>query len=172
MYMLYWWYWTFVAFIKEQINCFYANLVLQFLLTCTTHIFWKSWSEAKLPSQGSFIITYIINVHRDINHICSTLVKSILQMYIYFSWAFCCWDKNMPGNLGRYHDLMSSINSLWPSDAIGRHRIGSTLVQLMACCLTAPSHYLNQWWLIISKVQWHSSESNFTRDTPVINHLN
>ena len=33
----------------------------------------------------------------------------------------------------------------------------------MACCLTAPSHYLNQWWLIISKVQWHSSESNLMR---------
>ena len=28
-----------------------------------------------------------------------------------------------------------------------------------------PSHYLNQCWLIISKVQWHSSEHNCTRDT-------
>ena len=35
----------------------------------------------------------------------------------------------------------------------------------MACCLTAPSHYLNQCWLIISKVQWHPSESNFTRES-------
>ena len=26
----------------------------------------------------------------------------------------------------------------------------STLVQIMACCLTAPSHYLNPCWLIIS----------------------
>ena len=25
----------------------------------------------------------------------------------------------------------------------------------MACCLMAPSHYLNQCWLIISKVLWH-----------------
>ena len=29
----------------------------------------------------------------------------------------------------------------------------------MACCLTAPSHYLNQGWLIIKTVLWHSSES-------------
>ena len=29
-----------------------------------------------------------------------------------------------------------------------------------------PSHYLNQCWLIISKIQWHSSEGNFTRDAP------
>ena len=49
-------------------------------------------------------------------------------------------------------------NSLWPSDAIRRHRSGSTLAQVMACCLTAPSHYLNQCWLVISKVLWHWSE--------------
>ena len=30
----------------------------------------------------------------------------------------------------------------------------------MVWCLTAPSHYLNQCWLIISKVKWHSSDSN------------
>ena len=28
----------------------------------------------------------------------------------------------------------------------------------MACCLTAPSHYLNQCWLIIRGVLWHTSE--------------
>ena len=32
----------------------------------------------------------------------------------------------------------------------------------MACCLMAPSHYLNQCWLIINKVSWHSCEGNFT----------
>ena len=47
------------------------------------------------------------------------------------------------------------INSLRPSDAIWRHSCGSTLAQVMACCLTAPSHYLNQCWLIINEVQWH-----------------
>ena len=48
------------------------------------------------------------------------------------------------------------INSLWPTDAIWRHRSGSTLAQVM----TAPSHYLNQCWLLIIEVLWHSSESN------------
>ena len=43
------------------------------------------------------------------------------------------------------------VDSLWPSDTIWRHKYGSTLAQVMACCLTAPSHYLNQCWLIISK---------------------
>ena len=37
----------------------------------------------------------------------------------------------------------------------------------MACCLMAPSHYLNQCCLIISKVQWHSIEGNFTSDSSV-----
>ena len=26
----------------------------------------------------------------------------------------------------------------------------------MAWCLTAPSHYLNQWWLVFKDVLWHS----------------
>ena len=58
-----------------------------------------------------------------------------------------------------------SFNSLRSSEAIWRHRSGSTLAQVMACCLTASSHYLNQCWLIISKVLWHSSQGNFMRDT-------
>ena len=41
------------------------------------------------------------------------------------------------------------INSLWPCDAIWPHRSGSILTMVMACCLTAPSHCLNQCWLII-----------------------
>ena len=45
------------------------------------------------------------------------------------------------------------INSLWPSDAIWRQRSGSTLIQVVACYLMAPSHYLNkctyhQWGLV------------------------
>ena len=64
------------------------------------------------------------------------------------------------------------FNSLWPSDTVWGHKSGSTLAQIMACCLTAPSHYLNQCWLIISKVQWQSSECNFTRDASAISHWN
>ena len=36
------------------------------------------------------------------------------------------------------------FNSLWPSDAIRRQGTESTLAQVMACCLTAPSH--NSLW--------------------------
>ena len=62
-------------------------------------------------------------------------------------------------SLGQIWDIdftepMLHINSLWPGDTIWRHGTRSTLDQVMACCLTAPSHYLNQCWLI-SKVEWH-----------------
>ena len=46
--------------------------------------------------------------------------------------------------------LCNDVSHLWPSDAILWHRSGSTLAQVMALCLMAPSHYLNQCWLIIS----------------------
>ena len=62
------------------------------------------------------------------------------------------------------------INSLWPSEAIQQQRSGPTLVQVMACYLTSPSHYLNQCWLIISEIQWHSYYGNFTSDASTINH--
>ena len=32
----------------------------------------------------------------------------------------------------------------------------------MASCRTAPSHYLNQCWLIINEVLWHSLDVSFT----------
>ena len=70
------------------------------------------------------------------------------------------------------------FNSLWPRDAIyGIARpqwvkpcdsqSGSPLAQVMGCCVTAPIYYPNQ-CLLTSLVNWHSSESNFTRDTSVI----
>ena len=42
-------------------------------------------------------------------------------------------------------------------------RTWSTLVQAMAWCLMAPSHYMNWCWLIISEVFWHSPKGNFMR---------
>ena len=54
------------------------------------------------------------------------------------------------------------LNSLRHSLAIWRHRTWSTLVQAMVCCLTVPNHYLNQCWLILTEVLWHTHEGNVT----------
>ena len=77
-----------------------------------------------------------------------------------------CPKKAVKVNHSLTHLMMTAIqtglNSLWSGNAIWWHRSGSTLAAVRACCLIAPSHYLNQWWLIISKVWWHSAECNFT----------
>ena len=70
------------------------------------------------------------------------------------------------------NNITYGFNSLWPSEAIWHWRSWSTLLQVMACCLTAPSHYMKQRWIIISKVQRHSSEGNFTINTSAVNHWN
>ena len=57
------------------------------------------------------------------------------------------------------------FNSLWPSNAIWWHSSGSTLTQIIACWLMAPSHCMHPLSLVISKVHWHSSVGNFTWDT-------
>ena len=66
-------------------------------------------------------------------------------------------EKNNNNNVKR---SAVRFNSLWPSDSIWWHSSGSTLAQVMACCLTAPSHYLSQH--IINRYVWHEAESNVT----------
>ena len=69
-------------------------------------------------------------------------------------WDLFIWEERLWALI--FEQIL--VNSMWPNDAIRWHRSGSTLAQVMGCCLTAPSHYLNQCWLIISKVLYHSSE--------------
>ena len=54
-------------------------------------------------------------------------------------------------------------NTLWPGDAIWRHRSCSMLAQVMAWYLTAPlNHYPKQYWLTMVEVLWHLPRSDFT----------
>ena len=64
-----------------------------------------------------------------------------LQFYVY-DLRFKAWGPTT---------FLTEFQTL-PSDAIWQHRSGPTLAQVMACCLMAPNQYLNQRWLIISKV--------------------
>ena len=95
----------------------------------------------------------------------------------YYTAWFCVNVINVPPNAqNRYlvvtHKGVFFVNSLRSSDAIWWQRSGSTLAQVMACCLMVPSHYLNQCWPIISELQRQSPEGNFTRDTSAINYWN
>ena len=104
----------------------------------------SSWALTHAPlfhtSQGYFNIEMPSYQHGNSHYKDNTVIR---QFYLY----------NGNSYTGKTTSL---INSLWPSDAIWRQRSGSTLAQVMACCLMAPSHYLNQRWLIINEVQWHS----------------
>ena len=77
------------------------------------------------------------------------------------SWYLAqCRDENnsLDPTITYIYNIYDDVNSLWPSDAIWWQRSGSTLAQVMDCCLMAPSHYLNGCWLIIEDVLWHSPE--------------
>ena len=64
----------------------------------------------------------------------------------------CVWingwvNNREAGDLRCYRahsDVSVMFNSLWPGDTVWQHGTRSTLAQVMACCLMAPSHYLNQ----------------------------
>ena len=47
---------------------------------------------------------------------------------------------------------LAHLTQCEPSNALWWHRSGLTLVQVMACCLAAPNHYLNQCWFIIKDI--------------------
>ena len=85
-------------------------------------------------------------------------IQNLVGFLIWSKYIVNGMDANTSQVLAHYDTFANLVNSLGPSDTIWHWRSWSTLVQVMACCLTAPSHYLDQCWLIISKVLWHSSE--------------
>ena len=97
----------------------------------------------------------------------TTMTRKMIMSPDQLNWYDIC--KRASDN-SRILAIIAVLVRLRPSDAILRQKSGSTLAKVMAWCLTAPSHYLNQYWLIISKVLWHSSVGNFIRDTSATIH--
>ena len=92
-----------------------------------------------------------------------------MQSNIFLHWLKLCSNMNRWKTGQGYccnesddNEANMLVNSLWPCDVIWRHWSRLTLAQGMACCLTASSHYLNQCWLIINDILWHSPEGNWT----------
>ena len=75
---------------------------------------------------------------------CQILVTSFLLCLLWALWGRPWFRYNR------------GVISLRLSDDIWRRRSWSTMVQVMICCLMAPSHYLTSCWLMTSEVQWHS----------------
>ena len=109
------------------------------------------------------------------------LLFGIYHRHVFIFGPYVCFDhferkRQLSLNLelclywnGKYEKFGSSRFHpywvLWPSDVIWQQASRSTLAQVMACCLMAPSHYLNQCWLMIIEVLWPSPNSNFTENT-------
>ena len=73
-----------------------------------------------------------------------------------------------------WSDFQLILNSSWPSDALWGCRSGSTLAQVMACCPLAPSHNLNQCWLIINKrsISEEITQPSITKISLIIDYRN
>ena len=141
------------------------NLILFFfaigppILTCGWS--WPRKSQGHVQIDGHILGLHSIDMFvLNLRYVCFNVCGN----QIFFSWD----TENSA------LDLENWRSRLWPrpSNAIWYHISGSALVQVMACCLTAQSHYPNQCWLIISEVLWHSSEGNFTRDTSATKYSN
>ena len=62
-------------------------------------------------------------------------------------WLFMTWDLMWITRIGNH-------------GAAGGY-LRKQLTQVMACWLTEPNHRLNQCWLVITGIQWHSSKDSF-----------
>ena len=116
-------------------------------------------------------IIFVQNKMHRCHAICKTYV-AITYCDLHGSKMKCSSNLNHDGKIASEigsWSLSVSFNTLWPSDVIWWHRSGFTLAKVMACCLMAQSHYINQCWLLISEVQWHSNGGTPTTDTSTIN---
>ena len=110
--------------------------------------------------------------------VCLTLNGLLLPVYTFASLHSYISLTGCSGDLWTvYHagtppiplQAIESINPLWFGDAVWSQISGSTLAQVMACCMMAPIHYLNQCWqcdpVTLIWGQFHTG-------TPAINHKN
>ena len=78
--------------------------------------------------------------------------KCLRHHWLNFFW-YCIFE---------FKSQLSGANELTHCGPVVWQWSGSTLAQVLVWC---PNHYLNQCWLIISEVLWHSSQSTFSVST-------
>ena len=122
---------------------------------------WPKLVNIKKATNFGFVPDWSGDPHQGILGKCFPLSQVQLRVIIMWSITAILHEHMI------FQHTVNMVNPLWPSDTIQRHRSGSILVHGMAWCLTAPSHYLNQCWLFIDEVLWHSTESNFTASAKV-----
>ena len=80
----------------------------------------------------------------------------MLHHFLIQLWFISTYNFQNRRDRFQLHSKKTFFSSLRHNDTLWRHRSGSTLDQVLACSLTAPSHYLNQCCFIIGEIQWNS----------------
>ena len=94
------------------------------------------------------------------------LAVSFLKVFLQFVLAEF-FEKYMTRTIPNLFHQHLSRNLSFPIRYCGRNRMLRSRM-VMACWITASSHYLNQCWLITRGVVWCSPESNFTANVQAI----
>ena len=112
-------------------------------------------------------ISYYLNSLQVINRGCHAInegnngIRHLISFASNWTYAckisgVCTWNIFLNIDLNQ----VFIINILWPSYAILCQRSWSILAPVMPCYVIAPSHYLNQCWLIIKYVFWHTPQTS------------
>ena len=121
-----------------------------FALNWTTHAFFLKIDISK--------VNVIARIHTQrikiqISYVCKNCPISnrstLVQVMV---WCRACDKPLYKLMMAQFTDALKGhlapwVNTLWHSVAIRWQRSGSTLDQVMVCCLMAPSHHPNQCWL-------------------------
>ena len=143
------------ARVKIGVSFVSSNMV-SFTFTIANWTVWKETKFHKLCRAFAFVsyIPQILSIQISIS-------KRIPFGYTNIGWNKCIY---IPYNILTVlvcFSLLLWLSILCHNDAIWWHRSGSILAQVMACFLTAPSHYLHQCSIILKGFLWHSPKTNF-----------
>ena len=149
-----------MLFVPVLLLYFFGNKTYYYYYCGTFDIIFSYADRVRIASMGNGNPKYLSQ------HCHKTFTAYWYSTYVYnhlhVAIKWLCWQKisgsKSNKNTNQEPLFLIWINSLGPSDAIWRWRSWSVLVQVMA-----PSHYLNQCWLIISKVLWHSFQDIIMR---------
>ena len=147
--------------------------VMAWCCQATSHYLHQCWSRSPMPYGVTKRQWELIGPWKFELNFRHVIFKQILVIGV---WGISCeialiWvSLDFTDDQSTLVQVMGAVRHHMPGGTIWRHRSGSTLAQVMAWCLMAPSHYLNQCWLLISAVQSQSAEGNFTRYTSAINY--
>ena len=161
---VFWWYnivWKSVSLnwglcCQKQISqAWISNYIPQNTVGC------NNLSMPEKPASGN----KVLNSSRNVCQWLRSVVTSNVQGWITHQWkwmvfffGFCCVSLLC---LGCMTDILTRFKPLWPFEDIWRQKSGSSLAEVMACCLTTHGHYLNHFWLVTQQVPMNLIRKHF-----------